>query len=110
MRSKPGPAGDFSAPASWRRGKIVMVHSRLTLFCYFHRRQAEFLGARDGMMDDESIGLLGVLLIMTVIVLSHPLQAKITLPLQGEGRWLDLAEVFACQQASPRDCRPAQTE
>jgi hypothetical protein len=55
--------------------------------------------AREGiagrMMDEESVGLFGVLLIVTGLVLSHQVQRSHTLP-QLDMHWPDVVEVFGC--------------
>jgi hypothetical protein len=42
------------------------------------------------MMDEESIGLLGVLLIVTGLVLSHQVQTSRALPQLRDMRWPDI--------------------
>jgi hypothetical protein len=61
-------------------------------------------------MDEESIGLLGVLLIVTGLVLSHQVQTSRALPQLHDMHWPDVVEVLGCGgEASERSCRLALT-
>jgi hypothetical protein len=62
------------------------------------------------MMDEESIGLLGVLLIVTGLVLSHQVQRSQALPQLHAVHWPDVVEVLGCagSEASERSCTLAQ--
>jgi len=56
-------------------------------------------------MDEESIGLLGVLLIVTGLVLSHQVQTSHALPQLHDLHWPDVVEVLGCgNEASERSC------
>ncbi len=60
-------------------------------------------------MDEESIGLLGVLLIVTGLVLTHQVQTSHTLPHLNDMHWPDVVEVLGCSnEASERGCTVAQ--
>jgi hypothetical protein len=57
------------------------------------------------MMDEESISLLGVLLIVTGLVLSHQVQTARTLPQLPDMHWPDVVEVLGCgSEATERIC------
>jgi hypothetical protein len=56
-------------------------------------------------MDEESIGLLGVLLIVTGLVLSHQVRTSQALPQLHDLHWPDVVEVLGCSgDASDRSC------
>jgi len=54
-------------------------------------------------MDEESVGLFGVLLIATAVVLAHPFQVNASLPTLPEVHWHDLV-VAACGEDPSQDC------
>lgn len=57
------------------------------------------------MMDEESIGLLGVLLIVTGLVLSHQVQTSRTLLALHDMHWPDVVEVLGCSgEAAEANC------
>jgi hypothetical protein len=59
-------------------------------------------------MDEESIGLLGVLLIVTGLVLTHQVQTSRALPQLRDMHWPDVADVLGCgSEASERSCTVA---
>jgi hypothetical protein len=58
-------------------------------------------------MDEESIGLLGVLLIVTGLVLSHQVQTSRNLARLHDVHWPDVVEVLGCSDAADRNCSAA---
>ena len=61
------------------------------------------------MMDEESIGLFGVLLIVTGLVLSHQVQTSRAVPLLHDVHWPDVVEVLGCGgEAADQTCAMAQ--
>lgn len=58
-------------------------------------------------MDEESVGILGVLLIVTVLVMSQgPLHKSYAAPALHAITWTDIASVFGCSEPNGSDCRP----
>jgi hypothetical protein len=57
-------------------------------------------------MDEESVGLFGMLLIVTILVLSHPLSPSHAMPASSLGtiNWQDVLDAFGCKNASSQDC------
>jgi hypothetical protein len=63
---------------------------------------ADFAGRN---MDEESIGLLGVLLIVTGLVLSHQVQTSRALTQLQDIHWPSVVEVFGCGgEAADQSC------
>jgi hypothetical protein len=60
-------------------------------------------------MDEESIGLLGVLLIVTGLVLSHQVQTSRAVPMLHDMHWPQVVDVLACSDPSDRACAVALT-
>lgn len=60
-------------------------------------------------MDEESIGLLGVLLIVTGLVLSHQVQTSRAVPMLHDMHWPQLVDVLGCSDPSDRSCAVALT-
>jgi len=60
-------------------------------------------------MDEESIGLLGVLLIVTGLVLSHQVQTSRAVPMLHDVHWPQVVDVLACSDPSDRSCAVALT-
>ena len=58
-------------------------------------------------MDEESIGLLGVLLIVTGLVLSHQVQTSRTAPMLHDVHWPQVVDVLGCSDPSDRNCAVA---
>ncbi len=62
-------------------------------------------------MDEESVGILGVLLIVTALVMSqtalHKSQPAPTLP---DVKWADLVSAFGCTQPSDDGCSLAVSQ
>ena len=59
-------------------------------------------------MDEESIGLLGVLLIVTGLVLSHQVQTSHALTQLHDVHWTDVVQVFGCGgEAAEQSCTVA---
>jgi hypothetical protein len=55
-------------------------------------------------MDEESIGLLGVLLIVTGLVLSHQMQTSRAVPMLHDVHWPQVVDVLGCSDPSDRTC------
>jgi len=57
-------------------------------------------------MDDESLGLFGVLLIVTAVVMSHTLHSghAMSLPSLPVIPWEEVANASLCGQETPQDC------
>jgi hypothetical protein len=60
-------------------------------------------------MDEESIGLLGVLLIVTGLVLSHQVQTSRAVPMLHDVHWPQVVDVLACSDPTDRNCAVALT-
>ena len=60
-------------------------------------------------MDEESIGLLGVLLIVTGLVLSHQMQTSRAVPVLHDVHWPQVVDVLGCSDPSDRNCAAALT-
>ncbi len=62
-------------------------------------------------MDDESLGLFGVLLIVTAVVMSHSLHSgpAMSLPSLPAIPWEEVANASLCGQETPQDCDAALT-
>jgi hypothetical protein len=58
-------------------------------------------------MDEESIGLLGVLLIVTGLVLSHQVQSSRAVPMLREVHWPQVVDVLGCSDPADRNCAVA---
>jgi hypothetical protein len=60
-------------------------------------------------MDDESLGLFGVLLIMTAVVMSHSLHSghAMSLPSLPAITWEEVANASVCGQETAQDCESA---
>ncbi len=60
-------------------------------------------------MDDESLGLFGVLLIVTAVVMSHSLHSghAMSLPPLPAITWEEVATASLCGQETPQDCESA---
>ena len=60
-------------------------------------------------MDDESLGLFGVLLIMTAVVMSHVLHSghAMSLPSLPAITWEEAANASLCVQETSQDCESA---
>ncbi|HEX6842282.1 MAG TPA: hypothetical protein VF113_12160 [Stellaceae bacterium] len=58
-------------------------------------------------MDEESIGLLGVLLIVTGLVVSHQVQTSRAVPMLHDVHWPQLVDVLGCNDPSDRNCTAA---
>jgi len=61
-------------------------------------------------MDEESIGIFGVLLIVTALVMSHPLQKSYATPTLPEVKWADVVSVFGCGEKTSDDCYLAMSQ
>ena len=55
-------------------------------------------------MDEESIGLLGVLLIVTGLVLSHQVQHSRAVPMLQDVHWPQVVDVLGCSDPSDQSC------
>lgn len=55
-------------------------------------------------MDEESVGLFGVLLIVTALVLSHPLKPAQAVAALPSVNWQDVVGAFSCGDAAAPDC------
>lgn len=60
-------------------------------------------------MDEEAVGLFGVLLIVTILVLSHPLKPSQAMPTPTLAalHWQNVVDAFGCKDASAQDCASA---
>ena len=58
-------------------------------------------------MDEESIGLLGVLLIVTGLVLSHQMQTGRGVAMLHDVHWPQVVDVLGCSDPSDRTCAVA---
>lgn len=58
-------------------------------------------------MDEESIGLLGVLLIVTGLVVSHQVQTSHAVPMLHDMHWPQVVDVLGCSDPSDRNCAVA---
>jgi hypothetical protein len=61
-------------------------------------------------MDEESVGILGVLLIVTALVLSQSLHKPPAMPALPDVKWEDIVSVLGCSQSGGDDCRIAMNE
>jgi hypothetical protein len=61
-------------------------------------------------MDDESLGLLGVLLIVTGLVMSQPLHKTYATPSLPDVKWQDVVGVFGCAHKSGDSCYLAMSQ
>lgn len=63
-------------------------------------------------MDEESVGILGVLLIVTVLVMSQAsLHKSFAAPALPDVKWSDVVGVFGCSgQQSPDGCTLAMSQ
>ena len=62
-------------------------------------------------MDDESLGLFGVLLLVTALVMSHSLRSghAMSLPSLPAISWEEVAHASICGGETPQDCEAALT-
>ena len=57
------------------------------------------------IMDEDSVGILGVLLIVTALVMSQTvLHASYAAPSLPDVKWANLMGVFGCDQSAADDC------
>jgi hypothetical protein len=67
-----------------------------------------FEAAQRQVMDEESVGILGVLLIVTALVMSQGAQHKtFAAPRLHAVTWSDVAGLFGCSQATIKNCTVA---
>lgn len=61
-------------------------------------------------MDEEAVGLFGILLIVTILALSHPLKPSqamtmsVPMPSLASLSWHNMVGVFSCNEAAAQDC------
>ena len=55
-------------------------------------------------MDEESVGIFGVLLIVTALVMSQTLQRTHAAPSLPDIKWQDVVSLFGCDQSSDNNC------
>lgn len=60
-------------------------------------------------MDDESLGLFGVLLIVTAVVMSHSLHSGHAMPMPSlpTVAWEEVANAALCSEETPHACEAA---
>ena len=61
-------------------------------------------------MDEESVGIFGVLLIVTALVMSQSLHKPPVMPAMPDIKWEDIVSVFSCSQGSGEDCYIAMNQ
>lgn len=62
-------------------------------------------------MDEESVGIFGVLLIVTALVMSQTLHPKhYATPRLPDVSWQDVVSVFACGQSASENCYLAMSQ
>jgi len=61
-------------------------------------------------MDEESIGLFGVLLIVTAMVLSQSLQKPYAPPTLPQVNWEDVVSIFGCDKTDGDSCYLAMSQ
>ena len=61
-------------------------------------------------MDEESVGILGVLLIVTALVMSQSLHKPPVMPALPDVKWEDIVSVFGCSQGTGDTCYVAMSQ
>ena len=61
-------------------------------------------------MDEESVGIFGVLLIVTALVMSQSLHKPPAMPALPDIKWQDVVSVFGCSQSAGDSCYVAMNE
>jgi hypothetical protein len=61
-------------------------------------------------MDEESVGIFGVLLIVTALVMSQSLHKPPVVPALPDIKWEDIVSVFGCSQSTGDNCYVAMSQ
>jgi hypothetical protein len=61
-------------------------------------------------MDEESVGIFGVLLIVTALVMSQSLHKPPAVPALPDIKWEDILGVFGCSQSAGDTCYVAMSQ
>lgn len=61
-------------------------------------------------MDDESIGILGLLLIVTAVVMSQSLQKSHAMPMLAQATWHGMVNVLSCTTDDNPNCPVAMDQ
>jgi hypothetical protein len=76
----------------------------------FGTRDIALARSKRRVMDEESVGIFGVLLIVTALVMGHSIQKSYATPTLPDVKWQDVVGVFSCGDKPSDTCYLAMSQ